>query len=192
MRRLLALVLPVVAAVGVLPAGAAPVESSRLAEVSFEVPAAQGATTHVRLIATRSSSGDRLEVNLLTCRPWCGADVWFAGALPTGALELDAQQASGRLRLSIGGVPLRVTWQPQVGAGVARGHVDGGGGTTDISSRTYRGDPALATVALRGSCQGPATVGSQVDVDLSGGRSTQMRPLSQLRLPVGGAPRCTS
>jgi hypothetical protein len=177
--------------VGVVPAGAAPVESSRLAEVSFDIPLSPGATTHVYLFATRSSSGDRLEANLLTCRPRCGADAWFGGALPTGALELDAQQASGRLRLSLGGVPLQVTWQPQVGVGVARGHVDGGGGTTHASGRSYRGDPALATVALRGSCQGPATVGSQVDVDLSGGRPTQMRPLSQLRLPVGGAPRCT-
>jgi hypothetical protein len=170
-----------------LPASAAPVESTRVAEVRLELPAGDGTSLHLMIFATRGSAGDALQVSAVSCGRTCGVERYFSGALSAGAFDIDAQQASGRLRTSLGGLPVSVTWAPQVGVGVERGFVDGNG-----SASLYRGDNAVASVALAGrGCQGRATVGTQVDVSLarpSGG----FESLSRLRLPAaGGAPRCT-
>jgi hypothetical protein len=171
----------------VLPAGAAPVETTRLAEVRIELPAANGASVHLVLYATRGSAGDGLLVTAVTCGKTCGIERAFSGALPAGALDLDAQQASGRLRTSLGGLPFSVTWVPQTGAGVERGYVN-----DDGSAGTYRGDDAVATVSVDGrGCHGRATVGTQIDVS-TGRASGGSEPLAGLRLPArAGHPVCT-
>ena len=188
MRRLLALALPLVAAVGVLPAGAAPVETSRLAEVRIALPAEGGTTLDIMLTAVRGGGGDRLYVSAVTCGRTCDSPRHFSGKLPTGALELDAQEASGRLRTSLGGFLLQVIWIPELGAGVARGHVDGGG---QPAVGSYRGDAAVARVAIaERSCQGRATVGTEIEAGLAPATSW-VEPLSELGLPATGAPSCT-
>jgi hypothetical protein len=175
-----------------LPAGATPAaRTARLAEVGISVPAGHGLTIRMTLNAIRADAGDRLEASISTCGRTCGPARSFAGPLPSGALQLDPQQASGRLHTSLGGLPLQVSWVPQLGAGVERGYVDGGGGTTDISTGTYRGDDAVAAVSVAGrSCHGRATVGTEADVSLSDSRNNP-EPLSRLRITAVGAPSCT-
>ena len=192
MRRLLALALPLVAAVSVLPAAAAPVASMRLAEVSIELPAAGGAKVHLTLDAIRADAGDRVYVGVVTCARTCGETRSYSGALPAGALELDPQQARGRLKTSLGGLSVQVSWVPQLGAGLERGYVDDGGGPGP-SAGAYRGEDAVATVNVAGrGCEGRATVGTEVVASASSSPA-RTEPLERLRLrlPARGAPSCT-
>ena len=186
MRRLLASALLLVTGVFLLPASAAPVESTRIAEVKLELPTAHGALQLV-VYAVHGSAGDSVQVSAMSCNRACGLEQYYSGALPAGALQIDEAQASGQLRTSLGGAPFVVTWSPEIGVGVERGFVDGNG-----TARSYYGQPAFAKVGAGGrGCQGHATVGTELTVTSSRGGGGYL-PLSKLRFPAGTtALRCT-
>ena len=191
MRRLVTLSVPVLVAAVALPAGAAPVATSRVAAVRFAAPTADGDRLELEVRATVHGSAEQLAVSVTRCAATCAQPRVFAGALPAGSLVVDGQRATARLDAAIGGVALRVTWSPDTGTGVVVGGIQGGGSETGSGFTTYRGDPAVTTVLLGdGSCRGTGSVGDEVDVATSDAGDTTTVPLSRLRLRDVGAPTC--
>jgi hypothetical protein len=177
-----------VAAAGMRPVAAAPVATSRVALVDVEVTASSGAVDHLELQATSAATGDRLGVTLVRCTKTCSDSRYFEGALPTGALTLDAHAANGRLTTVLGGLSLRVTWTATTGTGEETGYVDGSD-SAPPNAGMYGGESSLAAVTVgQTGCQGPASVGNEVDVRT--GNAAAPAPLSSVRLRAG-AVTCT-
>lgn len=193
MRRLIALALPLVAAAGMLPAAAAPTAAAgRVAGVSVEVPLAGGGHLRVDLQATSTSAGDRLRVSTWDCDADCSSPQYFEGALPKGALSVDARAAKAALTTVLGGRSLKVRWEPSTATRLAGGTY--GGGTDERTTfGTYRGDPAVAVVQLAAArCQGSASVGDVAHVSTAEAGDDGTYPLTSLRLPAVTTAACQS
>ncbi|MBK5306764.1 MAG: hypothetical protein JJD92_08780 [Frankiaceae bacterium] len=193
MRRLLALALPLVAAAGVLPAVAAPAESSRAAVVRIALPTDDGEHLEVELRAIARSSASYLAVSVTFCDPDCQGPRYYAGALPKGSLTADADTAAAHLEAVIGGIPFEVTWRPAERSGAVVGSLHGGGSGADSTFAIYNGAPATAVVTIStGDCTTDATVGDEHEVSTSAAGNDIAAPLSRLRLRPTDAPSCSA
>jgi hypothetical protein len=191
MRRLLAPVICALAVAAAVPAAAAPVTTGRVATARFQLHPDDGATLDVEVTATSSSAGSRLEVGLERClKGTCDYPVYYAGAVPPGAVQIDGKTAAGKLRAHVGGVELALDWSPlPPGRGeVQGGH--GGGNDSDFAFTVERLDPAAVHVVLAGSgCRGSGAAGDEARIEVPEGSSGDTVPLRGLRLPAL-APAC--
>jgi hypothetical protein len=191
MRRLLALTLPVIGALGMLPAAATPVSTGRVAAVTFTLQPAEGVTLDVEVTALASSAGDRLEVSLRRCEvDGCDYPRYYAGPLPRGAVSIDSSKAVARLRTDVSGLPLDVDWTEVPPGTVLINGTHGGGTGDDFAFTVYRSDPAQAQVDLAGlTCHGGASVGDEVHIESTDGSAGDTRPLRALHL-TASRPAC--
>ena len=191
MHRSVALAVPVLLAAAMAPATAAPVSSGRLAAVAFTVPVSDEVTLEVEVRAV-DSDADYVTVAVSRCELDCAPPRYYEGALPTGALQVDAEAATARLEATLGGLPLQVSWTPRDGAPAAViGGIAGGGRDQDNGFTTYLGVPASTALTLpSGACEGRGAVGDAVRVVTSDGGNGAAAPLSRLRLRAVGTPTC--
>jgi hypothetical protein len=193
MRRLLALALPLVAAAGVLPATAAPVESSRAAVVRVTLPGDDGDQLRLEIRAIARSAGAFLAVSVMSCDPACQAPRYYAGTLPKGSLTISSNAADAHLKATIGRIPFEVTWRPDPQDGAVVGSLHGGGTDQNSTYAVYNGSPATAAVTIStGTCKADATVGDEHEISTSPAGNDASAPLSRLRLGPTGAPVCAA
>jgi hypothetical protein len=188
-RRLIALAVPIVLTAAVAPAGATPAQLSRIATARLEVPVAGGDVLRLELRGSARTTGDLLMVAVTRCGARCDSPRYYSGALPAGALTIDAKAANARLSAVVGGLPVSVAWSPAEGTtGVVIGGVNGGGGAESAAFRTYRGDPAVVSVTSRaGGCTGAGSVGDELELATSARPNPTVEPLTRLRLrPTSG------
>jgi hypothetical protein len=192
-RRLLAILLPLVAVAAVQPAGAAPVASSRAAVVRVTLPADDGAQLRVELRAIARATGGYLAVSVTFCDSSCEAPRYYAGALPKGSLSIAADSAKAHLEAVIGGLPFEITWRPAERPGAVVGSLHGGGSGEDNTFAAYSGDPATAAVMISThGCATDATVGDEHEISTSATGNDVYAPLARLRLRTTRAPGCTA
>jgi hypothetical protein len=193
MRRLIALAVPLVAAVGVLPATAAPVESSRAAVVRVTLPYDDGRELRLELRAIARPAGAFLAVSVMTCDPECQMPRYYAGALPKGSLTIASDTADAHLDAVLGRIPFEVTWRPDAREAAVVGSLHGGGTDENSTYAVYNGAPATAAVTLpTGACKADATVGDEHEISTSPAGNDAAAPLSRLRLRPPGAPVCAA
>jgi hypothetical protein len=190
MRRLLALTVPA-ALVLAAPVGAAPVETSRAAQVRLVLPAA-GGEAHVALQAVSRASGDRLLVTVERCdAAGCSAPRYYSAALPAGGLSVDDAEARATLEATVAGLPVRVAWVPAADQGVVVGGLRGSGRGDSNAVALYNGRPAEVAVSMgAASCRGTGDVGDLLEASTSGASAPADQPLSRLRLRAPGTVAC--
>ena len=186
-----ALAVPLLVVAAVAPAAAAPVSSGRLAAVHFSVPLSDELRLEVELRAV-DTDADYATVAVSRCDADCAPVRFYEGALPDGALTVDADAASATLDTTLGGLPLHVTWTPQDGGPSAViGGTDFGGRGGDNGFTTYLGAPATTALTLAsGACKGSGAVGDAVRVVTSDAGNGSASPLTTLRLRAAGPPTC--
>ena len=192
MHRSVTLAVPLLVVAAVAPAIAAPVSSGRLAAVRFSVPVSDERRLEVELRAV-DTDADYATVSVARCDgDDCAPVRFYEGALPDGALTVDADAASATLDTTLGGLPLHVTWTPQDGGPSAViGGTDFGGRGGDNGFTTYLGAPATTALTLpSGACKGRGAVGDAVRVVTSDAGNGSASPLTTLRLRAAGAPTC--
>lgn len=184
MLRRLAWLAAVLVLVALVPTSvAAPVSRGRLAAVRVTFLPADGEQVHVELTASRSDLGDRLEVGVYRCFDTCGPSVYYAAALPVGAVQLDDVKAAARVRALIRRTGLDVVWTPSSDGSTVVGGTHGGGPADDFTLALHRDDPADVHVTLGShACSGPGYVGDAVQL-ATGDSQHSAFPLAALRLP---------
>ncbi len=177
-RPLLALALAV-AACSAAGAHADPVTQSRRAETRVQLDLGRGRTLDLALGLT---SG-RLRVEATACdADGCDTPETWAGPV-TGA-TVDDSRAAARLRTTLAGQPLAVTWTPSDQSGVVLQGLDASGGPHGETAAAYKGDPADAVVTLDGrTCTAAGSVGDEIRV--SDDAAEGAAPLSEMELPTG-------
>jgi hypothetical protein len=191
-HRSVAVAVPLLLVAAMAPAVAAPVSSGRLAAVRFSLPVTDEVTLEVELRAV-DTDADYATVAVSRCDGDCAPARYYEGPLPTGALQVDPEAASARLEVTLGGLPLQVTWTPQDGAPAAVvGGTAGGGTGEDNGFTSYLGVPASTALTLpSGACKGRGAVGDAVRVVTSDAGNGGASPLTRLQLRAVGAPTCS-
>jgi hypothetical protein len=156
-----------------------------LASVSFALNPEDGVTVDVDVTAVTSTAGDRIEVGVRRCVDGtCDYPQYYAGALPRGAVTIDASAAVAKLRTVVGGVELSATWAPGPAGTVVVSGSHGGGTDGDLAFEAYRVDPATTHLVLDDvGCNGAGQVGDEVRVESAEGSLGDAVPLRRLRLP---------
>jgi hypothetical protein len=192
-RRYLALALPLVAALGVLPATADPATPGRMAQVAFTLHPSPGEEVRLAVVVSTSAAGQRIEVGRTDCQNGsCDVPRYYSGMLPKGAVTIDGAQAIARLRTTLDGRSFAVDWRPVPPGTVFIQGTHGGGTDGDLAFTVYRADPAAARVVLAGRpCSGSASVGDQVRFEVPEGSDGNAIAMSGLQVP-DGAPVCES